>query len=134
MGIGDFIQRKKEQFFVARDADKLELQKANLLKQREESNRERQSVEEIRKLQSEINANQNAIHEARTAGSRGVAQKIGGGFKSFASGAQKFDKNIQKFSGTPNPNSPFHTGGVMGSSPVKEKKSSGKTIHIHFSK
>lgn len=131
MGISDFIQRKKEMFFVARDADKLELQKQSLMKQREESRQEKTKVEEIRKLQAEISDNRNAIHEARTAGSSGIVKNIGAGFGKFAEGAKKFDKGVQQFSGEPNKDSPFYTGGPSGIKKFKEKNHS-KTIHLHF--
>lgn len=129
MGISDFIQRKKELFFVARDSDKLELQKANLMKQAAASRAEREKVDEIRKLQAEIRGNQNTIHEGRTAGSRAVVQKIATGFKSFGQGVKQFGDNQRGG----NSDSPFYTGGVSGKKAIPPK-TEGKTVVIKIGK
>lgn len=134
MGIREMIQKKKDQFFVARDSDKRALQIESLKKQAAITSQERQETDNIRKLQQQISGNEAKIQEARTAGSRGVAQKIGAGFKSFATGAKKFEKGVSQFGGEPNKNSPFYTGGAMGTSAPKAKKSTAKNIHIHIGK
>ena len=133
MGIREMIQRKKDQFFVARDSEKRALQIESLKKQAEITEKERRETQEIRRLQAQISGGEQQIHDARTAGSRGIAQKIGAGFKSFGAGAKKFEKGVSQFGGQPNKNSPFYTGGAMGSSP-KSKKSGSKNIHIHIGK
>lgn len=133
MGISDYIQKKKQMFFVARDSDKLELQKAALMRERDKAAAERREVEEVRKLQAEINDHNTKIHEARTAGSRGVAQKIGGAFKNFAANAKKIDEGVKKFAPAQNNKSPFFTGGVTENR-AKPKKAKQQHVHIHLNR
>jgi hypothetical protein len=131
MGISEFIEKKKQMFFVARDSDKLELQKAALMKERDKAAAERREVEEVRKLQAEINDHNQKIHEARTQGSRAIAQKLGGAFKNFSANAKKIDEGVKKFAPASNKNSPFYTGGVTENR-AKPKKAKQAHVHIHF--
>ena len=130
MGIAEIIQRKKEQFFVARDSDKLELQKQHLLAQRDASKAERAKVEEVRQLQNEISTNQRAINEGR---SSGVAGRVASGFKAFQKGVQKVQQQGEKM-GPQNNNSPFYTGGIMERTAKPAKKTEGKTVVIRIGK
>lgn len=101
MGVRDIIEKQKQQFFVARDSDKRELQRLSLIKENERLEKERVEVAEIRRLQNEIKVSNQAIHQDMTSGSRGIAQRLTKGFSDFGEVVKKFDKpEVSK--------SPFH--------------------------
>jgi len=101
MGIMDYIEKQKQQFFVARDSDKREIQKAALMKERERLEKERIEVSDIRKLQADVSGHRQAIHQDMTQGSRNVGKRVAEGFREFGEVVKKFDRpEVNK--------SPFH--------------------------
>lgn len=83
MGIADIIERKKREFFIAKDADKLELQKAQLA-------RERAEIERMNKLRADVRQEQSKLREARSMPTRERLTGIRSGFQNFASNVQRF--------------------------------------------
>lgn len=92
MGIADYIQRKKNELFVARDADKLEIQKAALAKERERLAKEREEMQSVRDLQAAVRKERSAVHDLKTQGSREAANKLFSGFK-------RLNENVKRFGG-----------------------------------
>lgn len=92
MGVWDYIEKQKQQFFVARDSDKREIQKLALIKERERLEKERIEVADIRRLQADVSMNKQAIHQDMTQGSRNVGKRVAEGFREFGEVVKKFDR------------------------------------------
>ena len=127
MSISEWIQGKKKELFLARDADKLELQKAELSKERERLQKQRNLEDEVRKEQRQI-------RELRSKPSRDRFAALSSGFKSIAEGVNRGSERIERLGGGPNPNSPFYAGNPFG--PDKPKISApqkkGRTIVVNI--
>lgn len=95
MGIMEIIERRKQQFFVARDSEKLSLQKEALMKERERLFEEKKKVEEIRALQAEVSKERKDINSMRTQEVKTGFQKFGSGLRT---GLQNLNENVKQFS------------------------------------
>ena len=112
MNISAYIQQKKQQFFVARDADKLQLQTEALTKQRDELRAERERTQAVRDLQSQIAQEQTQLHTLRTQGSTDLYNRLRANIARFSN----TDDHPDKIDTTPI--SPYKTDGV-------------RTVHNH---
>lgn len=92
MNIRDFIQRKKEQHFVYRDADKLAVQKANL-------ERERKELEVRSKLQADVRKEQSTIRDLKREPLKRSLDGIGQTFRNLKTTSERANKSFSQFSG-----------------------------------
>lgn len=104
MRISEYIQQQKERLFVARDADKLRLQKANLMK-------ERQALQEKARLKEEVRKEQRQIRQLKSEPVRSGLSKIKQSIQGFGTAAKGIQSNVAKFGESTNANGPFSTGG-----------------------
>lgn len=130
MNIREYIQRKKEEHFLYRDSDKLQLQKASLEKERKE-------LQARRALESSVRAEQKQISELRSAPRKERMAGISRGFQGLKKAADNANKGISKFSSQKS-TSPFSAGGnPFGPDPKVEKKAAERprqiVINIHGS-
>lgn len=107
MSIRDFIERKKQEFFVAKDSDKLQLQKEYLAKEREKLVSQRTDLEQVRKLQDDVRRERSAVKNLQ---GNDIMSKVRGGFKNLSENVKRFDGVEKKQQG----NSPFFSAGPSG--------------------
>lgn len=103
MGIGDYIRQKKEQFFQAQSADKLKLQKDELVKQRQE-------LQEREKLRQEVNAEKKQIRDLKSAPVRERLAFLRGSSNRASDKMKTINANVAKFGD--GGRNPFATGGA----------------------
>lgn len=152
MSIRDIIEQKKQQFFLARDQDKRELQRASLEVEHKRLMQERQEAENIRRIQSDIREERAKIFQAKTEGTRRVANSIGDKIGAFGRGLSKIaeksnnagNKGRKNFGKGQSNNplfnlgtSPFSTGGPAGrveNPTTKKKETKVATINVNINK
>lgn len=122
MGITDMIRKAKEQHFINRDSNKLELQRANLAAEAKRISEEKRQVQEVSKLQNQIKKEKEDINSLRGQTTNNFLNKLKTNFQEAKGRTPTVTNNIKSF-GSDQPN-PF-TSPTFGDNPSKL----GRTIN-----